>query len=243
MRPRVLALQLILTSSLCAQSGPLPHPLVSNHQSLLPRLGQTVPARELLIAPKAVKELQLSESALRSSDIPASARHLERALAIYPDYLEAHNSLGARYIALHEYQKASLEFQKAIAIDPRVVEPIHNLSVAFFLLQRYPDAEAAARRALDLHPHLPNSRDMLGCSLAAEKPDSVEAMELFRETKEEFPVARLLLAEILLRRGAIDAAQNELRDYLTVPGVENKQKVECWLARLTETSQNPPPCP
>ena len=68
-------------------------------------------------------------------------------------------------------------------------------------------------------------------------------MELFRETKEEFPVARLLLAEILLRRGAKDAAEIELRDYLTVPGIENKRKVECWLARLTETSKNLPPCP
>ena len=243
MRPRVLALQLILTSSLCAQSEPPPHPLVSNNQSLVPRLAQTVPARELLIPPKAVKELQLSQSALRSSDIPASARHLERALAIYPDYLEAHNTLGARYIALHEYQKASLEFQKAIAIDQRVVEPTNNLSVAFYLLQRYPDAEAAARRALYLHPNLATSRYMLGCILAAEKRNPVEAMELFRETKEEFPVARLLLAEILLRRGAKDAAETELRDYLTVPGVENKHKVECWLARLTETSQHLPPCP
>ena len=39
MRPRVLALQLILTSSLCAQSEPPPHPLVWNTQSLVPRLG------------------------------------------------------------------------------------------------------------------------------------------------------------------------------------------------------------
>jgi hypothetical protein len=55
--------------------------------------------------------------------------------------------------------------------------------------------------------------------LAAEKHNPFEAMELFRETKEECPVARLLLAEILIRRGA--TAENELRDYLTVPGVEN----------------------
>jgi tetratricopeptide (TPR) repeat protein len=242
MRPRVWALQLILTSSLCAQSEPPAHPLVANNQSLLPRLGETIPVRELLIPPKAVKELQLSQSALQSNDIAASARHLERALAIYPNYLEAHNSLGARYIALHEYQKASLEFQKAIAIDPRVVEPINNLSVAFFVLQRYPDAEAAARRALDLHPNLPASRYMLGCILAAEKRNPSEAMELLRTTKAEFPVSRLLLAEILLRQGAIDAAENELRDYLTVPGIENKHKVECWLVRLSETSQIPRPC-
>src|SRR6266852_4883531 len=109
-------------------------------------------------------------------------------------------------------------------IDPRVTQPLNNLSVAFFLLQRYPDAEAAARRALDVDPHNSTSRYMLGCILA---------MDMLRQTKNEFPDARLLLAEILLRRGAVDEAENELRDYLKLPGVEKKQKVECWLVRLT----------
>ena len=150
--------------------------------------------------------------------------------------MEAHNSLGARYVELHEYEKAAVEFQKAIEIDPRVMQPFNNLSVAFYLLQHYPDAEAAARRALDLDPQNPTSRYMLGCILAKEKRNPVEAMEMLRQTKREFPVSRLLLAEILLSRGAVDEAENELRDYLKVPGVEKKQKVECWLAQLTQTS-------
>jgi len=162
--------------------------------------------------------------------------YLERALQIYPQSLEAHNNLGSRYIELHEYEKAAVEFRKAIDIDPRVMQPFNNLSVAFFLLQRYPDAETAARRALDLDPHSATSRYMLGCILATEKRSPLEAMELLRQTKREFPDSRLLLAQILLGRGAINEAENELRDYLAVPGVEKKQKVERWLARLTQTS-------
>jgi len=150
--------------------------------------------------------------------------------------LEVHNNLGSRYIELHEYEKAAEEFHKAIDIDPRIMQPLNNLSVAFFLLQRYPDAETAARRALDLDPHNPTSRYMLGCILAMEKRNSLEAMEMLRQTKREFPDSRLLLAEILLRRGAIGEAENELRDYLAVPGAEKKQNVERWLARLTQTS-------
>jgi hypothetical protein len=56
-----------------------------------------------------------------------------------------------------------------------------------------------------------------------------------RQTKGEFPDSRLLLAEILLGRGAINEAKSELRDYLAVPGAEKKQNVERWLARLTQT--------
>src|ERR1700730_748471 len=236
MRPRVLALLLVLTSWLCAQTEPSPHPLIPRDHSRLAGLGETIPMRQLLIPPKAVKELQRSQTATLSGDIRSSARHLEKALEIYPHSLEAHNNLGARYIELHEYEKAAVEFQKAIEIDPRVMQPFNNLSVAFFLLQRYPDAEAAARRAVDLDPRHLTSRYMLGCILATEKRNPLEAMEMLRQTKGEFPVSRLLLAEILLRRGAVDEAENELRDYLKVPGVEKKQKVECWLAKLTKTS-------
>ena len=236
MRPSVWALLLILTSRVCAQTGPVPQALVPTDQSRLPRLGDTISMGELRIPPKAVREIERSQSALRSGDVRSSALHLERALQIYPRSLQVHNNLGSRYVELHEYEKAAVEFQKAIEIDPRVMQPFNNLSVAFFLLQRYPDAEAAARRALDLNPHYATSRYMLGCILAMEKRNPLEAMEMLRETKREFPDSRLLLAEILIRQGAVNEAENELRDYLTVPGVEKKQNVERWLARLAKTS-------
>jgi tetratricopeptide (TPR) repeat protein len=236
MRARVSPLLLVLTSTLCAQTEPPPHPFIPIDQSRLPRPGETISTRELLIPPKALKELQRSQTSLLSGDVRSSAQHLERALQIYPHYLEAHNNLGSRYIELHEYEKAAGEFQKAIDIDPRVAQPFNNLSVAFFLLQRYPEAEAATRRSLDLDPRNSTARYMLGCILATEKRNPLEAMEMLRQTEREFPDSRLLLAQILLRRGAVEEAENELRGYLNVPGVEKKQNVERWLARLTQTS-------
>jgi tetratricopeptide (TPR) repeat protein len=147
----------------------------------------------------------------------------------------AYNDLGSRYIELQEYEKAAAEFQKAIDLDPRIMQPFNNLSVAFFLLQRYPDAEAAARRALDLDPHNSTAQYILGCVLATEKRNPSEAVEPLHRTEVEFPDARLLLAQILLRQGVVNEAKNELHSYLRVPGVEKKQKVECWLARLEQT--------
>ncbi len=236
MRLRECALLLVLTARVCAQTEPPPSPFIPIDPSRLPRLGETISVGKLRIPPKAVKEIQRSQTALQSGDVRSSAVHLERALQIYPQSLEVHNNLGSRYIELHEYERAAAEFQKAIDIDPHVAQPFNNLSVAYFLLQRYPEAEAAARRSLDLDPRNPTSRYMLGCILAAEKRNPLEAMEMLRQTKGEFPDSRLLLAEILLRRGDIDEAENELRDYLTVPGAEKKQNVERWLARLTRTS-------
>ena len=234
MRPSVWALLLVLTSRVCAQTEPVP--LIPADQSRSPRLGETISLGELRIPPKAIKEIQRSQTALRSGDVRSSAAHLEKALQVYPQSLEVHNNLGSRYIELREYEKAAVEFQKAIDIDPRVMQPFNNLSVAFFLLQRYPDAETASRHALDLDPQSVTPRYMLGCILATEKRNPLEAMEMLRQTKREFPDSRLLLAEILLSRGAINEAENELRDYLAAPGAEKKQNVERWLARLTQTS-------
>ena len=232
-------LLLVLTPTLCAQTEPPPRPfvpMVPVDPSHLPKPGETVSTRELLIPPKAMKELQRSQSAFLSGDVRSSARHLERALQIYPHYLEAHNTLGSRYIELREYEKAAAEFRKAIDLNPRATQPFNNLSAALFLLQRYPEAEMAARHAVDLDPHNSTAQYMLGCTMAMEKRNPSEAIELLRQTEVEFPDARLLLAQILIRQGTVNEAENELHEYLRVPGVQKKQKVECWLARLEQTS-------
>jgi tetratricopeptide (TPR) repeat protein len=236
MKSNLCVLLLILASSACAQTEHTPSSLLPNDTSRLPQIGETISLRDLRIPPKAVKELQRSQDALKSGDVSSSASHLEKALQIYPDCLEAHNNLGARYIELQEYEKAAAEFQKAIAIDPRVPQPWNNLSVAFFLQQRYRDAEAAARRALNVAPQHPMARYMLGAILATERRNPEEAMQLLRQTKPEFPDALLLLAQILLRRGAVGEAEEELRGYLALTDAPKRQNVERWLARLTHTS-------
>src|SRR5260370_19195243 len=137
MRPSVWALLLILTPRVCAQTEPLPHPLVPIDQSRLPRLGDTISMGELRIPPKAVREIERSQSALRSGDVRSSALYLERALQIYPHSLEVHNNLGSRYIELHEYDKTAVEFQKTLEIDPDAMEPLYNLQRPFFLRHRY----------------------------------------------------------------------------------------------------------
>jgi tetratricopeptide (TPR) repeat protein len=238
MKAIVWPLLLVLSSTLCAQTEPPPRPfvpLVAVDPSRVPKTGETISMRDLSIPPKAVKELQRSQTAFSSGDIRSSALHLEKALKIYPRCLEAHNTLGSRYMELHEYEKAAAEFQRAIDIDPRVMQPFNNLSVAFFLLDRYSEAEVAARRALDLDRQNSTPRYMLGAVLATEKRNPLEAMEMLHQTENEFPDSRLLLAQILLGQGAVTEAQNELREYLKMPDAEKKQRVECWLARLEQT--------
>jgi len=234
MTARVFVLLLILTCKASAQTESLPSSLVPIDPRT-PKLTGTISTRELLIPPKAVKELRRAQAALASRDVHSSARHLEKALQIYPDCMEAHNNLGSRYVELSEYEKAVSEFRKASEIDPRAIQPVSNLSVALFLLKRYAEAEAAARRAISLDPRNPTARYMLGATLATEKRNPAEAMELLRQTTNEYPDSRLLLATVLSRLGDLEEAKDELREYLKAPEPEKKQRVERWLERLVQT--------
>ena len=230
----------LLVFRLCAQTEEPGHALVSVDKSSGVISNNTVSKNELLIPRKAFKELQHAQHDYASGNIRSSTRHLESALRLYPNYLEARNNLGAQYIELHEYEKAIAELQKAIQMSPSVVQPFNNLSVAFFLLKRYPDAETAARQALVFDPQNSISRYVLGCTLATENRNIPEAVEMLRASKNDFPESRLLLAKIAIRRGDVDEAKRELHDYLAVPGVEKRTAVERWLGQLGGASATRP---
>jgi Flp pilus assembly protein TadD len=86
---------------------------------------------------------------------------LRKALAIFPDYMEAHNDLGVLQIQQGAYDQAAAELQEAVKLDPRAVQPITNLALAWIGLHRYADAESAARRAIAADPGFTPARRAL----------------------------------------------------------------------------------
>jgi tetratricopeptide (TPR) repeat protein len=198
--------------------------------------GSSIPVSQLRIPSKAVKEVERSQKAFQTGDLRASAEHLEKAVSIYPDFLQAHNILGARYIKLGEYEKGLAEYQTALSIDPNLAEIYHNLAVALFFLGRYPEAESAARRALERSPNEPATRYVLGRILVMRGRKTPEMMETLRQSERQFPNASLVLAKIYYDEGQTDQVITELRAYLKAPEADNKSKAECWLAQLTHES-------
>jgi tetratricopeptide (TPR) repeat protein len=189
----------------------------------------------LVIPAGAVKEFQHSQKAVRSGNFQSAAEHLQKAIQIDPNFVQAHNNLGASYIQLKEYELAVAEFERAIALDAKIQESYRNLGLGLFLLGRYPQAELAVRQAMQLDPQRGTARYTLGRILAAEGSSSGEAEGLLRGSLHNFPDARLPLAQVLLSRGANDQAANELRTYLNSGAGDPNKKgaVQCWLTRIT----------
>ena len=256
MRLTVCSALLLLASTLHAQNMPFrsvsgsgmsrltnmfamasdPFPLTPSRgvvQSRTASVAGAISVQQLTIPSKAIKEFQLSQRSFQLGDIRSASEHLEKALRIHPDFPEAHNNLACAYIYFKEYEKALAELQQVIAINPNLDTPYNNLSLVFLSLERFPEAERAARYALALNPQRNASRYDLGQALAAQQHYTLEAVEALRQASKEIPQARLALALVLSRRGLVDQAAAELREYLKAPDPAKKQAVQDWLTELS----------
>jgi tetratricopeptide (TPR) repeat protein len=216
-------------------ADPLAHsePLPDAHPPAEP-VAPVISVRELQLPAAAMKEFRRSEKSISSRDFLSAADHLKKALRIEPDFVQAHNNLGATYMELEKFEDAITEFKKTIELDPKMEAPYRNMSLSLFELGRYSEAEAAARQAVALNPQHGAARYTLGRALAAQGSTSAETEELLRGTLAEFPEARLPLAEVLLNRCASDEAAAELRSYLASPSTidpEKRRAVQIWLGR------------
>jgi thioredoxin-like negative regulator of GroEL len=59
---------------------------------------------------------------------------------------------------------------------------------------------------------------------------------LLRQSSKQVPNALLVLANVLMKRGAVEEATGELQAYLQVPNASGKDGVQHWLELL---KQNP----
>jgi tetratricopeptide (TPR) repeat protein len=207
----------------------------SNPPHLNPAGSNLVAVSQLHIPSKAIKEFELSQKAIQKHDINTSVEHLQKALHIYPDFIQAHDSLGLRFIQLGDFPKALAEHQTALALDQRSAESHQDLSFTLLLLNRSQEAEAEAREALDLEPRLIAPRYFLARALIAQGHANNEAIEMLQQSEGAFPNASLVLAQIHFVARQTDQVVADLRRYLRTPeDPENKQKAECWVAHLTE---------
>ena len=194
----------------------------------------TVSIAELMhkVPSKARKEAGLAEKAWRKHDLPACVEHLQKAIEIDPEYLAAQSDLGLVYAHMNQPDNVVTAFEGVLRIDPRSVFAYSLIGAAKITLGQYTDAEAAARRALQIDSTNPRSKYVLGMSLAQQNKNDAEALKYLHESTKEFPMARMIAAQVLARRGHIASARAELERYLPDASGSDKNTVEKWLARL-----------
>ena len=90
---------------------------------------------------------------------------LQQALAIMPDFAEAHNNLGNVLLQRGKTDGAMAHFQKALAFQPDYAAAHYNLGNALFLKGQVDEAILHYQRALAIQPDYAKACNNLGTAL------------------------------------------------------------------------------
>ncbi len=144
----------------------------------------------------------------------SGAQEFEQAVAIDPNFSEAHGNLGVVYSALGRFDQAAEELRRAIALDPAT--GVHHMNYAYVLirLQRENEAEPEAQTAVALDPDNANAQCLLGYLLARRPDERQQAVAHLVYAAREVPEAHFVLAEVYLAEGAAADANQQLALFL-----------------------------
>jgi tetratricopeptide (TPR) repeat protein len=82
-------------------------------------------------------------------DLERAALRFEKALALAPEFVEAHNNLGLVETERGHAEEATRHFQKAIELDPTLSASYNNLGYVFFQQENYEEAIAMYQEAIE----------------------------------------------------------------------------------------------
>jgi len=162
-----------------------------------------------------------------------AVEHLRNAVRIDPDYVAARNNL-ATCLMDTDPVSAAAELEKAIEIDPHHAMLFHNLALAYLVSNKLEAAERAARNALNLDGILTRSRVVLGIVLVQEQKYTAEALAYLESGRQEYPIAGMFSALVLMDQGQWSRARLGIDTYLSSEDPSYRSHAERWLREIDQ---------
>ena len=162
-------------------------------------------------------EYQAGRTALLTGTEPAKGiPHLEKAVKIYPDFLQAQLLLGTAYLDAHQPDKAEASLKRVLAIDPKTPQALFALGEIYRMGKKYPEAEQAIQQGLQLNDtswqgHLALGKVYMETGdIAKAGPEIGRALQL----KPDNPETYLFAGNILLKANRAEEALQMFEQYL-----------------------------
>ena len=182
------------------------------------------------IPDKAREEFEKGAAAValgKKENLEEAVVHLEKAVAIYPQYLQAELMLGTTYMDLQQFDKAELALKKTVDIDPKAANALFALGEIYLRQKKNEDAEKVLLRGLQIEDrsyrgHLTLARTYIAIAAKIKdenenRPFRVKAYDQVNEAlkyNSELAQARWLKGNLLISVGRDADAQHELEEYL-----------------------------
>jgi len=202
-----------------------------------------VSARELSIPEAARREYTAAQKKLTRRDVADAVVHLQRAVAIAPQFTSAWNNLGTIAYQTKQYARADECFRKALEQNPGSYEPLVNLGGVLLNEGKPDEALPYNRFAVLTRPHdaLANSQLGMNYFMLRNLVSSQEYLDIAKHIDPaHFSFPQLTLARIYLLRNERTLAAQELRDFLRRhPDAPESAHVREQLAALEQENGRP----
>jgi Flp pilus assembly protein TadD len=185
--------------------------------------GAPIYARKLLdanVPAAARKEFEKAEVAfLNNKKIDEGISHLEKAIQIYPKFVEAELRLGTAYMDQQQWDKAEQALKRALAIDPKAVNAQFALGAIYLQQRRFEEAERALLKGLVIENRSWQGHFTLG-QVYWTRNSSGDLLKAGRQIALTLQLnpglagAHLLAGNIFLRAKKRDDAIVEFQEYL-----------------------------
>lgn len=189
----------------------------------------------------AKKEFEQASRLSAEGNATESIAALRRAIAIYPNYLMAHNDLGAQLLEQGLLDNAAEELRTAIKIDPKAANPQINLGIVLARQDNFAESLAMLDKGLSLDPASPLAH--LYAGLASVKLNDIGRGE--REFKaayelggNSYAIALVHLGQLYMKKGERELAIQAFESYLREsPNAANAAQIEQLISKLRQLWQ------
>jgi tetratricopeptide (TPR) repeat protein len=168
---------------------------------------------------EARKEFERGDAALTGNKSAEGISHLEKAIQIYPKFVEAELRLGAAYMDQQNWEKAEQALKHAFEVDPNAANAQFALGEVYFQQRKFSEAEKALVKGLEIENRSWQGHFALGRLYWTrgghgdiEKAGRQVAITL--QLNPELAPAHLLAGNILLRAKKREEAIVEFQEYL-----------------------------
>jgi len=159
-----------------------------------------------------------SDALLSEKNVAKGIHHLEKAVRLYPQYVDALLLIGTTYMDKQDWLKAEAAFRQVLALDTKSSAGYFALGELYLRQKKYPDAETNMLLGIHLDLKSVQGHFLLGL-LYYELGDLVKAgpqVGTALKLNPKFARGHLLAANILLRAHQTENAVVEFEEYLNL---------------------------
>jgi len=210
---------------------------------------------EANIPPKAREEFDKGAAAIalgKKENMEEGVLHLEKAVGIFPQYLQAHLMLGTTYMDLQQFDKAEQALKKTVEIDPKAANALFALGEIYLRQKKNEDAEKVLLQGLQIEDrsfqgHLILARVYIDMAAKIKdetqnRPLRVKAYDQVNEAlkyNSELAQAHFIKGNLLLSVGRDQDAQHEYEEYLRLdPKGPFADKSRGWIEKIKKALES-----